>query len=80
MGKYNTCPKGSHLIHWTSAVFSHIALKWTPFAYRIFPTYDTYLIVMVFVYVLTKTALTMWDDVLGHTGRIQYLFPMNEIY
>ena len=26
-------PKGSHLIHWTSAVFSHIALKWTPFAY-----------------------------------------------
>ena len=22
-------PKGSHLIHWTSAVFSHIALKWT---------------------------------------------------
>ena len=25
--------KGSHLIHWTSAVFSHIALKWTPFAY-----------------------------------------------
>ena len=25
-------PKGSHLIHWTSAVFSHIALKWTTFA------------------------------------------------
>ena len=23
-------PKGSHLIHWTSAVFPHIALKWTP--------------------------------------------------
>ena len=30
-------PKGSHLIHWTSAVFSHIALKWTPFAYLIGP-------------------------------------------
>ena len=28
-------PIGSHLIHWTSAVFSHIALKWTPFAYLI---------------------------------------------
>ena len=28
-------PKGSHLIHWTSAVFFHIALKWTPFTYRI---------------------------------------------
>ena len=27
-------PKGSHLIHWTSAVFSHMALKWTPFAYH----------------------------------------------
>ena len=26
-------PKGSHLIHWTSAVFSHAALKWTTFAY-----------------------------------------------
>ena len=24
--------KGSHLIHWTSAVFSHFALKLTPFA------------------------------------------------
>ena len=24
-------PKSSQLIHWTSAVFSHIALKWTPF-------------------------------------------------
>ena len=23
-----------HLIHWTSAVFPHIALKWTPFSYR----------------------------------------------
>ena len=36
MGKYTTCPmnKGSHLINWTSAVFSHIALKWTPFAYH----------------------------------------------
>ena len=28
--------KGSHLIHWTSAVFSHIALKWTLFAYHTF--------------------------------------------
>ena len=28
-------PKGSHLINWASAVFSHIALKWTPFAYLI---------------------------------------------
>ena len=28
-----TSPKGSHLIHWTSGVFSHIALKWTPSAY-----------------------------------------------
>ena len=28
-------PKGSHLIPWTSAVFSYIALKWTPFAYLI---------------------------------------------
>ena len=28
-------PKGSHLIHWTSAVFSHIALKWTQFANRL---------------------------------------------
>ena len=28
-------PRGSHLIHWTSAVFSHIVLKWTPFAYHI---------------------------------------------
>ena len=27
-------PKGSHLIHWKSAVVSHIALKWTPFAYQ----------------------------------------------
>ena len=27
--------KGSHRIHWTSAVFFHIALKWTPFAYLI---------------------------------------------
>ena len=27
--------KGSHLIHWTSAVFPHIAFKWTPFAYLI---------------------------------------------
>ena len=27
-------PKGSHLIPWTSAVFSYAALKWTPFAYR----------------------------------------------
>ena len=26
-------PKGSHLIHWTSDIFSHIALKWTPFVY-----------------------------------------------
>ena len=26
-------PKGSHLIHWTSAVFSNAALRWTPFAY-----------------------------------------------
>ena len=26
--------KGSHLIHWTSAVFLHIAFKWTPFACR----------------------------------------------
>ena len=25
-------PKGSHLIPWTSAVFSNTALKWTPFA------------------------------------------------
>ena len=25
-------PKGSHLIHWTSAVFSHIPLKWTLYA------------------------------------------------
>ena len=31
--------KGSHLIHWTSAVFSHIALQWTPFAYRIHPAW-----------------------------------------
>ena len=28
-------PKGSHLIQWASAVFSHIALGWTPFAYHI---------------------------------------------
>ena len=27
-------PKGSHLIHGTSAVFCYTALKWTPFAYR----------------------------------------------
>ena len=27
-------PKGSHLIRWTSAAFSHIALKWTLFAYH----------------------------------------------
>ena len=26
-------PKGSHLIPWTSAVFSHIALTRTPFVY-----------------------------------------------
>ena len=26
-------PKGSHLIYWTSAVFLHISLKWTPLAY-----------------------------------------------
>ena len=38
MEKYSTCPrkrcspKGSHLIPWTSAVFSDTALKWTPFA------------------------------------------------
>ena len=31
-------PKGLHLIHWTSAVFSHIALKWTQFAYLISST------------------------------------------
>ena len=35
MGKYSTCP---HLILWTSAVFSHIALKWTLFAYHLFDT------------------------------------------
>ena len=28
-------PKGSHVIHWTSAVFSHIALKWATFAHLI---------------------------------------------
>ena len=28
-------PEGSHLIHGTSAVFSHITLKWTLFAYLI---------------------------------------------
>ena len=28
-------PEGSHLIPWTSVVFSNSALKWTPFAYRI---------------------------------------------
>ena len=28
-------PEGSHLILWTSAILSHIALKWTPFAYRL---------------------------------------------
>ena len=28
--------KGSHLIHWTSAVFSRITLKWTPYAYPLF--------------------------------------------
>ena len=28
-------PKGSHLIPWTSVVFSNTALKWTPFAYLI---------------------------------------------
>ena len=27
-------PKGSHLIPWTSAVFSNTALKWPPFAYH----------------------------------------------
>ena len=27
-------PKGSHLIRWMRAVFSHITLKWTPFAYH----------------------------------------------
>ena len=30
-------PKGSHLIHWTSAVLSLIVLKWTPLAYLINP-------------------------------------------
>ena len=34
MGKYSTCPMNK-VIHWTSDVFSHIALKWTPFAYRL---------------------------------------------
>ena len=29
-------PEGSHLIPWTSAVFSNTALKWTPFVYRKF--------------------------------------------
>ena len=28
-------PKGSNLIHWTSALFFHIALEWTPFAYLV---------------------------------------------
>ena len=27
------CFLGEHLVHWTSVVFSHIALRWTPFAY-----------------------------------------------
>ena len=40
--KYSTClmrkysPKGSYFIHWTSAVFSHIAFKWTPLAYPLY--------------------------------------------
>ena len=44
MGKYSTrpiwvrcSPKGSHLIHWTSAEFAHIALEWTLFVYLITP-------------------------------------------
>ena len=36
-------PKGSHLIYWTSAVFSHIALKWTLFAYLIILTLSSLL-------------------------------------
>ena len=49
MWKYSTCsmnkvsPKGSHLIYWTSAVFSHIALKCTLFAYLIYHSFKAVL-------------------------------------
>ena len=34
MGKYSTRPDG-HLIHWTSALHTYMAFKWTQFAYHI---------------------------------------------
>ena len=43
-------PKGSHLIiHCTSAVFFHIALKWTPFAYLIVIVHVCHTDVYIFI-------------------------------
>ena len=72
-------PKGSHLIHGTSAVFSHIAFKWASFVYLMTPFYKPIILFSVKRRITVYRPISKWCTYRNLWNKVYSFFRSFEI-